>query len=77
MNIFATTFHDLCFLATIFHDFSRLMLAIARLAQKYALRVHSDPLAGRDPLWPSAIAGYPISHLGCGRAQGPRSTIGQ
>ena len=27
--------------------FPRLMLAVARLAQKYALRVHSDPLAGR------------------------------
>ena len=25
------------------------MLAIARLAQKYAIRVHYDPLAGRGP----------------------------
>ena len=39
MNIFATTFYDS----------SRLMLTIARLAQNYALRVHSDPLAGRYP----------------------------
>ena len=31
------------------NDFPRLMLAIARLAQKYAIRVHSDPLAGRGP----------------------------
>ena len=35
------------FFATTFHDFSRLMLAVACLARKYALRVHSDPLAGR------------------------------
>ena len=44
MNILATTFHDLCFFS---NDISRLMLAIARFAQKYAIRVHSDPLAGR------------------------------
>ena len=31
------------------NDFPRLMLAIARLAQKYAIRVHSHPLAGRGP----------------------------
>ena len=31
------------------NDFPRLMLAIARLAQKYAIRVHSDSLAGRGP----------------------------
>ena len=31
------------------NDFPRLMLAIARLAQKYAIRVHYDPLAGRGP----------------------------
>ena len=49
MNIFATAFHDVCFLAATFHDSSRLMLAVARLAPNYALRVHSDPLAGRGP----------------------------
>ena len=31
------------------NDFPLLMLAIARLAQKYAIRVHSHPLAGRGP----------------------------
>ena len=34
MNILATTFHDLCFFS---NDISRLMLAIARFAQKYAI----------------------------------------
>ena len=32
-----------------FHDSSRLILAVARLTRNYALRVHSDPLAGRGP----------------------------
>ena len=36
-------------LATTFHDSSRLMLAVARLARKYAIRVLSDPLAGCGP----------------------------
>ena len=38
------------------------MLAIARLAQKYALRVHSDPLAGRGPCGRPPLQGnqFPI-----------------
>ena len=36
-------------LAATFHDSSRLMLAFARVVRNYALRVHSDPLAGRGP----------------------------
>ena len=36
-------------LVATFHDSSRLMLAVARVVRNYALRVHSDPLAGRGP----------------------------
>ena len=52
MNIFATAFHDVCFLAATFHDSSRLSTTYARcrsLSADYAPRVHSDPLAGRGP----------------------------
>ena len=38
MNIFAAAYHGLCFFAATFHDSSRLMLAIARLAQKIVRR---------------------------------------
>ena len=49
-------------LAATFHDFPRLMLAVARLARNNALRVHSDPLAGCGPCGRPPLQGnqFPI-----------------